>query len=612
MPERICELCGTKFTTSSSRRKICYNKHFNTCRICGKEFEITYSTRYKQVCSNTCRKKLISKSSKMLEPKYSCICSICGCTFLSHSKNSRICYEDHKVTCAYCGKIFLPSREQLLHGKKTCSFECNRKLSGQSFSKSCGNAADYDSKIKYLNRYKATVQSKYGVDNPMKCERFKDKAKNTCLEKYGQTSFTKTKQFRDKCIETNRIRYGVDWESQTDKHKQSIKETCLRKYGVDNPAKSLNQIEYKMSDPVMSSNWLSFRKDPIEFLSEHFDNKPSANQVSSICGVTDYSVTDYLLKLNLSDVLNHRYSKMEDEVVDFLYSMDPKIQILRNDRKIISPYELDIYLPEYNFAIECNPTCSHNSTTSMFPINDNPKPIKYHMMKTDLCESKNISLFHIFGYEWSHKKEIIESMIRNRLNSDTNKVYGRKTQVVEIDNSTCMKFLNENHRQGGVTSSIRLGLLYKDELVSVMTFSKMRNTIGTSRKEDTSKCYELVRFCNKLDTFVVGGASKLFKHFVNTYHPREIRSFSDRAHTSGNLYKVLEFTKERISDPGYMWVDVKTDIAYNRLNAQKRNIQKFLHDDSIDLSQSESQIMSSYGFVKVYDSGTILWDWKYQ
>lgn len=611
MPERICELCGTKFTTSSSRRKICYNKHFNTCKICGKEFEITYSTRYKQVCSNTCRKKLISKSSKMLEPKYSCICSICGCTFLSHSKNSRICYEDHKVTCAYCGKIFLPSREQLLHGKKTCSFECNRKLSGQSFSKSCGNAADYDSKIKYLNRYKATVQSKYGVDNPMKCERFKDKVKNTCLEKYGQTSFTKTKQFRSKCIETNRIKYGVDWESQTDKHKQSVRETCLKKYGVDNPAKSSNQIESKMSDSTMSDNWISFREAPIKFLSEHFEKKPSANQVSSICGVTDYSVTDYLLRSGFSDVLNHKYSKMEDEVVDFIYSIDPEIQILRNDRVIIAPYELDIYLPEYNFAIECNPTCSHNSTTCMFPKDDDPKPIRYHMMKTDLCENKNVNLFHIFGHEWTHKKEIIQSMIRNKLGHTINIVHGRKTEVVELDNSTSVNFLNKNHRQGGVTSSIRLGLRYKDELVAVMTFSKMRNTIGTSPNENTSNCYELVRFCNKLDTSVIGGASKLFKYFVVKYHPEEIRSFSDRSHTSGNLYRILGFKQERISDPGYVWVNVKTDVAYNRLNAQKRNIQKFLHDDSIDLSQSESQIMTSYGFVKVYDSGTILWDWKY-
>ena len=73
------------------------------------------------------------------------------------------------------------------------------------------------------------------------------------------------------------------------------------------------------------------------------------------------------------------------------------------------------------------------------------------------------------------------------------------------------------------------------------------------------------------------------------------------------MYQTLGFTELRRSDPGYMWVDYATDIAYSRYNAQKRNIQKFLHDDTIDLSRSETEIMVEHGFVQVYDSGTITW-----
>lgn len=58
-----------------------------------------------------------------------------------------------------------------------------------------------------------------------------------------------------------------------------------------------------------------------------------------------------------------------------------------------------------------------------------------------------------------------------------------------------------------------------------------------------------------------------------------------------------------------MWVDLKTDKAYHRVNAQKQNIKKFLGDDSIDLSKSEREIMTEHGFVRVYDSGTITWEW---
>lgn len=142
-----------------------------------------------------------------------------------------------------------------------------------------------------------------------------------------------------------------------------------------------------------------------------------------------------------------------------------------------------------------------------------------------------------------------------------------------------------------------------------MTFSRMRNTIGTDGT-DLADCWELVRFCNSKNTVVVGGASKLFKYFIKIYKPKRIRSFSDRAHTSGKLYENLKFVKLRVSDPGYVWVKLNSDKAYSRLNAQKQNIKKFLQDDTIDLSKTETQIMIEHKFVQVFDSGTILWEWK--
>ena len=101
----------------------------------------------------------------------------------------------------------------------------------------------------------------------------------------------------------------------------------------------------------------------------------------------------------------------------------------------------------------------------------------------------------------------------------------------------------------------------------------------------------------------------MFKRFVNTYHPARIRSFSDRAHTSGNLYPTLGFKKVAQSDPGYVWVNVVTDRAYHRTNAQKKNIKRFLKDETIDLTKTENEIMIEHGFVQIFDSGTITWEW---
>ncbi len=166
-----------------------------------------------------------------------------------------------------------------------------------------------------------------------------------------------------------------------------------------------------------------------------------------------------------------------------------------------------------------------------------------------------------------------------------------------------------NHRQGFANSPIRLGLYYQDELVSLMTFGKMRGTIGTGN-DDLSDCYELVRFCSKLNTSVIGGADKLFKHFIEEFNPERIRSFSDRAHTRGTLYSQLGFKEIRRSDPNYVWVNLYNDKPYHRINAQKAHIKEFLGDDSIDLNQSEKEIMEKHSYVQVFDSGTITWEWN--
>ena len=134
--------------------------------------------------------------------------------------------------------------------------------------------------------------------------------------------------------------------------------------------------------------------------------------------------------------------------------------------------------------------------------------------------------------------------------------------------------------------------------------------MSISSSTDSNIQYELVRFCNKLNTSVVGGASKLFKYFVQNYSPSKIVSYSDYARTSGNLYSMFAFSYVRLSQPGYVWVDTRNDTAYNRMNAQKSNISRFLNDDKIDLSMTENDIMVSHGYVKVYDSGRKVWLWS--
>lgn len=353
-------------------------------------------------------------------------------------------------------------------------------------------------------------------------------------------------------------------------------------------------------------NWRTFRNDPESWIANVFDKKPTYYELANSIGVSHSTVNMFMMNNNLEHLVNKYVSCVENELRTFINEIY-KGKVVYNDRSEIKPKELDLYIPEFKYGIECNPTISHNSSR-MFAENEVTPP-SYHKMKTDLCEEKGIFLFHIFGYDWLWHKDVIQSMILNVLRKSSNKIYARQCVVKTVKSIDASSFLTANHRQGPAGSSVKLGLYYKDELVSLMTFSKMRNTIGTG-SEDLSDCYELVRFCSKLNTSVVGGASKLFKHFIIAYNPQRVRSFSDRAHTRGNLYSNLGFKEVRRSDPGYVWVNLYNDKPYHRYNAQKQNIREFLKDDSIDLSRTERDIMASHNFVQVFDSGTITWEWK--
>lgn len=597
---KVCKECGKEFETNHPTRKFCYDDHYRKCEACGKLFfvpphKLNFETHS---CSEKCRRDLIARASKN-RAVYKCICSVCGKEFFSHSEGATLCDDLHEMICKVCGKTFLVNKEQLRAGKKTCSDECRYKLSNESFMKNIDN---------HLESYKESMITKYGVSNPMKLQSVKDRVVETSLSKYGKAHFSQTEDFKERSIRTNRERYGKDWYSQTDECKQSIVSTCRRKYGVNNAGKVGSFLVDKMSDPSKLSNLMSFKEDPDRFVSEHFKDLPTLAQLGELCGVRDSSIGQLVDRIGRRDLVRYTYSTMEDDVYQFLTEFIEPTKIYRNTFKVITPYELDVYIPEYKFAIECNPTITHNSSIPGFSSGDSPKPISYHKMKSDMCRSQGIFLFHIFGYDWNHHKDVCKSMIRSLLGHTNNRYFARNLTIKEVSASDSSLFLDANHRQGRVNSKIRLGLYDKDELVSLMTFSKMRTTIGTG-KDNLSECWELSRFCSKIDCSVVGGASKLFKHFCKIYQPSRIRSFSDNAHTKGSLYGLLGFHEIRRSDPGYVWVNLKSDRAYARNNAQKKNIKQFLNDPEIDLSKTEREIMIEHGFVQVYDSGTITWEW---
>jgi endogenous inhibitor of DNA gyrase (YacG/DUF329 family) len=414
---------------------------------------------------------------------------------------------------------------------------------------------------------KSKFEYKYGVDNPSKVKEIREKAQKTMLLKYGVEHAMQNDSFIDKMKNTNLIKYGKESYSQTNSYKENIKEIIFERNSnmINNDLYYLlefNQSQYKILCKVCNQDF--------EIHRQLWRNRIKNSEI--IC-------------LNCNPIKNS-ISKDEKKIFEFVSKYHNNI--IENHR--IDNKEIDIYLNDFNIGFEYNGLYWHSELH---------KPNTYHIDKTKFFNKIGIELFHIWEDDWNYKQDIVKSMILNRLGKTLNKIFARKCEIREInDNQLVRKFLEMNHIQGFVGSKIKLGLFYNNELVSLMTFGNLRKSLGQKFQEGI---YEMLRFCNKLNTNVVGGASKLFKYFIKNYKPIEVISYSDNSRGQGNLYKKLGFNLLHETVPNYYWS--KNGIKHHRFNFRKDKLVK----EGADPNKTEIQIMSENGFYRIFDCGSKKW-----
>ena len=276
------------------------------------------------------------------------------------------------------------------------------------------------------------------------------------------------------------------------------------------------------------------------------------------------------------------------EIKEYLES-ELGLTVLNNDRKTLGGIELDLVVPSHNFAIEYNGLYWHTERLG--------KHKNYHLDKSKLCLDKGIQLIHIFEDEWKNKRDIVISRLNHILGFSKTKIYARKCEIREIDNGTKDEYLERTHLQGADKSSIRLGGYYDNELVGVMTFSKLRKVVGMKNTEDNQ--YELVRYSN---SGVVGLAGKLFSYFIKNFSPDRVVTYADRRWTPDNdncLYSKLGFTCVGETKPNY-WYTKKYKIREHRFNYRKDVLVSLGHDSN----KTENEIMCELGYDKIWDCGS--------
>lgn len=309
------------------------------------------------------------------------------------------------------------------------------------------------------------------------------------------------------------------------------------------------------------------------------------------------TLQDYFSKTEISGS-----SYFEKEVTEFVKSIYPN-KIIENDRKIIKPKELDIYIPNKNVAIECDGLYWHSTEqlTSkgqfMFSSDEKKHYKNKQLIKTLLCEEKGIRLIHIFEDEWNTKKEICKSIIASSLGIYKQKIFARKCEVKEINLEDWKKFLHENHIQDYTFAEYRLGLYYKDELVQGIGITKSNHKQGE---------IELNRMVTKLNTQVIGGFSKLMNNSIKMWNFSKIYSYISRRLFDGKGYYASNFKIVKINEPTYFYV--KHGQRFPRYNFMKNKIKKMYDMGELSYwneNETEELIMNKNQFGRLYDCGTI-------
>jgi hypothetical protein len=498
------------------------------------------------------------------------ICKNPNCKTPVKFKNSTIGYLD------YCSNKCIGSDPNIIKLKEIKSIE------------KYGTKTPAESNI-IKEKIKKTNNLKYGGNSPMSSNKIKNKSKDTLLSNWSVDNPAKSKEILKNRIES----------FKNSDFKENYEKTSLEKYGTKHPWMN-NEIHKK----TIESFYKNYKKritdnidnDKFSFIGFEKGDKTNLNFNCINCksNFTILTYQFYYRIKNNNSICTKCFPISESSSIDQIElfnlineNYNGKIEL--NNKNTIKPYEIDIYLPDLKIGFEFNGVFWHS---------DKFKSKDYHLKKYKKSTENNIRLYTIWEDDWTIKREICESFILNKLGKSI-KIMARKTTLKEVDYNTSKEFLDISHLQGDCKSSKRIGLYYENNLVSLMTFSKLRLPLNGKNTDKDS--WELTRFCNKKGFSITGGASKLLKYFINNYNPVEIQTYSDNLISDGKLYEKLGFDYKWMSDPGYWYV--VNGIRSHRFNWRKSKLIKLGHDSN----KTGEEIMAELGYWKIYNAGNKKW-----
>lgn len=340
-------------------------------------------------------------------------------------------------------------------------------------------------------------------------------------------------------------KFKQTWATHIDKRagcpqcsKEKTKITTFNRYGV--PHVSQSHYSEKTIQLLNNKQWLE---------SQHIHEKKTLEEIAEQLNIQDTTVGKYFKKYNI-DVVRFPISFAEKQISNFLKQHD--IDHKTNVRNLIPGYEVDIFIPTHNIAIEY---CGLYWHSELF------KHPNYHKQKMLQCEKNNIRLLTIFSDEWLYKQQIVKNKILHILHkSQQRKIFARCCTIKRISHQQKNDFLNVYHIEGSDDNinSINYGLLFENQLVAIMCFIQQQNQFILNRYATSQR--------------VIGGFTKLLNYFSKNYHWKQIVTFVDLRWDKGDLFLKNHFSIDEILQPNYFYIKNQRRFSKSEFKQQTNGL----------------------------------------
>jgi hypothetical protein len=235
-----------------------------------------------------------------------------------------------------------------------------------------------------------TFMKNYGVSNPNKTEKVKNKVKKTCLDKYGGNP-AKTEKVKNKAKQTCIDKYGVEYYSQTDEYKNKYKQTCFDKYGVEYSLQS-KFVRDKGKQTCFDKYGVSSYSKTDEYKNRM---KLQSNEIRQ--------------KVYLTKKKNNSFHISKPEEVVFKFLKEKFSNVTRQYKDSRYPFICDFYVSEKDLFIEYQGTWSHGKK----PFENTKEDLE----KLNKWKSKNTKFYNNAIETWTVRDVLKRNIAKqNNLN----------------------------------------------------------------------------------------------------------------------------------------------------------------------------------------------------